>query len=81
MPSVVSFEVPTAFRAAPRSSASLPLSNLVVDENSRVAAGAGVETAALLVVQRAAEGTLGRLVAEHRILIARQQRAPFGVDG
>ena len=74
--------VPTACvaAAAQKLGQPVPLSNFVFEENrSSVAAGAGERAAALLVQQRARERALGPGLAQHRVLIGRQQLAPLGV--
>src|SRR3982751_4435870 len=47
-------------------------------EQRIVAAGAGERAGTLLVIERARERALGSLLAQHGVLIGRQQRAPFG---
>src|SRR5438477_2228591 len=48
-------------------------------EERQVAAGAGEKTLALLVVERARAGALGRLVAQHRVGLRRQALLPLVV--
>src|SRR6476620_1620369 len=46
-------------------------------EERQVASGAGESAGAVLVVERAGEGTLGVLLAQHGILLGREQLPPF----
>ena len=56
----------------------VPLSNLVLDENSgSVAAGAGEGAVAMLLEQRAGERPLGTFLAQYVVFRGRQQLVPL----
>ena len=58
----------------------VPLSNFFFDSEQRLtAAGAGKSAVALLVVQRAAAGRFGAVLAHDLVLLGREQLAPLGL--
>ena len=81
MPWLVSLVVPTASGiGAQNDGQPEPLSYLVAGVEQRLAAaGAAEDARALLVVQRAAEGALGAVLAQHVMLQRIELLLPLGV--
>ena len=81
MPWDLSSSMPTACsNGAQKLGQPVPLSNLVVEENSvEPAAGAGEGPVAMFVEQGTAERCLGAAPPEHGILAGIEERAPFGI--